>query len=611
MALTEAEELELLELEAAQAAKTTKSKNGTLFNTLRNYVSSVTGGISEPVSAATSAIGEKAAQGLGAFPEGSDRPISEAYKDYRQQGQEDLKQFRKESPGLALTSDLVGLVGPGAFSTAYKGSSKLASKLVPEVTKDAPFLSRLLSKIGAGAIRGGGSAGTYQALNPNVELEDKPLDVAKAAALGGTIDAGLGAGGVLYDASKEGIKSGAKALINYPIKYFEQTGFGKVFDVIEKQKFLDKFDDVAKKADVDTTISAGESFIEGVQSADQAAFDKYKAIKDPIMKKFKDSSASVERIRQKIINELDDAGAIDMKGNIDFDSVIFSGPEGAYYKRLAKDIDSLSQNPSMGELDRVLRGYGKLANFGKKVDRTPAESMFSKLWGAGRDDLLDNAERLLVESEKKAPQVRAASKGLDSALNKQSIAEKSAQTPLQGERMRQILAEDQALADKNVANADDALQSRLADAELKGTVTAQDLRAARKEFASQQPAFERLRKIANKDPEKIIKSARTNLPGSFIDDAIASNPELRDPLKKAVLGDLVRKSKSPEQLKKAMEEYGIDQLRNLFQFDFEVLQNLAGIKNSANSGQSFVSRLLRKKDYNILPISTAPILTSK
>ena len=576
--------------------------NSGTFNFLRKFVQSATGGLSEPAAAGLSAFGEKNAQMTGLFPEGSDRPVKEAYEDYRGQGRESLGRFEAEHPIASGAANLAGLVTPGgAFGRLYKGGSKLATAAIPELSeaaaKTTPFIMRLLRKLGQGSIRGGTSNAAYEALNPDVALKDKPIDIGKAALIGSIIDAGISGGGETYRAGKTVASNALSAGKKYLGQLVKQTKIGKAVEAVKGQRFTDEFGNVVKKGGADTPIGAGEGFTEGVEAADEAAFKQYKTIKDPIMKRFKGDPVSPEKLRQKIVGELDDAGAIDAKGNIDYESVVFSGPEGSYYNRLAKDLDSVSSNPSMAELDRLMRGYAKLANFGKKAERTSAENMFGKIWWAGRDDLLDNAETLLVKAEQAGPQVKAAQRVAASTT-------KAAGKPLQGERMRAIATEDKAAAISN-------LENKLSEAELRGEMTSAQLREARKSFAEKQDALKRLRPMANKDPEKIIAGAKSQLTGSFIQDAVKTNPELREPLKKAVLGDLARRAKTSDQLKKAIEDYGVEPLRDLFQDDFPQLLKMAGISLKSARGPSFISKLMGSPTGRLLPRTAAPLITSE
>src|SRR3990167_8987296 len=140
MALSEAEELELLELEEEEAKRGSSGRassgSGGVFNFLRKFVQSATGGLSEPAAAGLSALGEKNAQLLGQFPEGSDRPIGEAYEDFRGQGKESLMGFEADHPLASCAANLAGLMTPGgAFGRLYKGGSKLATAAIPELSE--------------------------------------------------------------------------------------------------------------------------------------------------------------------------------------------------------------------------------------------------------------------------------------------------------------------------------------------------------------------------------------------------------------------------------------------------------------------------------------------
>src|SRR3990167_8210425 len=128
MALSEAEELELLELEEEEAKRGSSGRassgSGGVFNFLRKFVQSATAGLPEPAAAGLSALGEKNAEMLGQFPEGSDRPIGEAYEDYRGQGRESLSGFEAEHPIASGAATLAGLVPPGgSLGRLYRGGT--------------------------------------------------------------------------------------------------------------------------------------------------------------------------------------------------------------------------------------------------------------------------------------------------------------------------------------------------------------------------------------------------------------------------------------------------------------------------------------------------------
>src|SRR3990167_7303103 len=154
MALSEVEELELLELEEEEAKRGSSGRASSgssgVFNFLRKFVQSATGDLSEPAAAGLSALGEKNTQMLGQFPEGSDRPIGEAYEDYRGQGRESLGRFEAEHPIASGVANLAGLMTPGgAFGKLFGIGTKVAGKA-------APFISRL---VGTGRAGGRGPRG--------------------------------------------------------------------------------------------------------------------------------------------------------------------------------------------------------------------------------------------------------------------------------------------------------------------------------------------------------------------------------------------------------------------------------------------------------------------
>ena len=584
-----------------------------LKGVLRRYGTSLTGGLVNPALAGAGAVAGKVGEVFG----GDEIPISERYSNLRDEDRQIREQFQKESPVGSFTADIAGLATPqGLFGRLYKGTQGAR-----EAVTALPFLKRVLqgSKLARGAeavagtgLRGGLSNAAYQGLNPDSEtdvgtsfLEGAGGDLAATGVVGSVTKSPEVAKG-LYRGAKELAKEVATRDVP------GMSGLRRFLEGRSKEKFSNQLGEIAGKYGSEDVVKAGTAFSEGVSEISDEAFRKYKAIKDPILKKLGDEAASPESLRQKILSELDSAGVVDGKGNIDYESIVFSGPEGSLYRRLAKDLETLGQNPSLKELDRVIRGYGTLANFGKKIERTSLEKTFGKLWGAGRDDLLGNAENLLIEAEKASPQIKSANKLIQNEAKQGSFLQGKLKQPLVGERLKTVLSEDLNKSQARQFEAQTTRDAEIAAAEGRGVIKAEDLRKARQEFAQNQDVLGRLRPLANKDPEKVISSARSQLTGSFIEDALSVSPQYADPLKKAVMADIFQKSSSPKLLAKALNTYRSGPLKKLFGEDYDALARLAGIfQKDPGASQKIVKAIgnATKEERELLLRSPAALLS--
>lgn len=98
-----------------------------------------------------------------------------------------------------------------------------------------------------------------------------------------------------------------------------------------------------------------------------------------------------------------------------------------------------------------------------------------------------------------------------------------------------------------------------------GNDVASAIRSARKVFSENQAIFEPLRDIATKAPEKIVDSARTLFPGTFIVQAVGKQPALKAPISDIVLNNLARNFSSPKAFSAALDDFGRDALKTLFE----------------------------------------------
>lgn len=541
---------------------------------LRSFAKSG-GVVTEPLAAALSAVAEKPLQWAGRVPE---RPISAAYHDYRGKQQDQTDEMRAEHPGQSILGDVLGVVAPGTvFSRAYglmnkatapvaKFGEKLMEGGIP--TKISGFMTKYAVRP---FLRGGAAQLGYEAVNPESRIYSDPNYAKNAFLLGGAGDTAATMGG-------KGIEEGwnlAKIGGNYLVRMAKKTPVvGEYLDEFSKikgEKAAEAFkkgagelgDKIGTGSVDDAFAQGGEGFQQGVTDARDKLFDNYKKVRDPIMKKFGGSPASLKNLREHIANALDEAGALDAKGNINLDSPVFAGPNAGDYKMLAKYSQSLQQNPSMAELDTLIKGFGNRANFGAR-ERSAMERIYGKLYGGARDDLLDSAESLVTQLHKGGPEYRAATKNLDNSL---ALADEYAgqmKEPLTGERMKAVLQEGKEGASKKVAAAQEKLAGMNQAAQDSGELTAELIRQARKDFAAGRNVLEPLEKISGKAPEKIVAGARANLPGSQVTEMVKTLPELRQPIGKAVMANILSKAKDPATLTKAIDAFGREHLTNLF-----------------------------------------------
>ncbi len=562
MALTEAEELELLELEAQEAQGAQKAvapaksaggrydydyanPSADIINALRLFTNSASGGLSEKAGAGLSALGVKQADVTGVAPEGEIGDLGEEYQGFLDKQSGSLEDFKKRHPFVAGGAEIGGLVTPGGmFSTAMKGASKV------------PFIAKLLNNpkliaqlTGAG-LRGGIANATYGqselALDPDTEVSDIPIEAAKDFGVGATLDAGT-----------TGVIKGARAVSGFPKFLFRgaKKAAGAVADKMSggylsaraAEKFGNKVDDFARATGTADTAVAGREASEGIGQIKGDVLKDYGAMTKDVLSQHGEKAVSAETLRKGIMRELESIGAVDAKGNVIDDALIakFDPELKTVVQRLSTFSDELVNNPSLADLDRITKGIGKLAKF-NSGNRGVREEIFGALFKDARTSFLE---------------------GIDDAVSKAG-----------GE----------------------------------GAATSEAIRAARQNVSKNLGVSEGpLGKLADKAPEEVISKARGTgkmTLGSQVDEAMSADPRYREPMRKIVIGDIVRSASDQKALKKALEAYKDVLPKLMDKTELAQLRKLAGIqeKSAFAKGRGFLLDKLAGPTSNPGAIETAP-----
>jgi len=87
--------------------------------------------------------------------------------------------------------------------------------------------------------------------------------------------------------------------------------------------------------------------------------------------------------------------------------------------------------------------------------------------------------------------------------------------------------------------------------------------SAREIYSKNQNILKQLKQISRKAPENVVRGASSSMPGSFIEEAIRLQPELKEPIAEVVINDIVRGSKSHRSLSAIIDKYGRDSIKKL------------------------------------------------
>lgn len=87
------------------------------------------------------------------------------------------------------------------------------------------------------------------------------------------------------------------------------------------------------------------------------------------------------------------------------------------------------------------------------------------------------------------------------------------------------------------------------------------IQQARQRYAAHMEILDRLGPLAEKDPEQIVRAARNELTGSFLQKAVQTNPEFQSPLGNVVLNYLTSNAESPKTFARNIESFGREPLK--------------------------------------------------
>lgn len=566
-----------------------------------NYADSATAGLARRGAAGIDAlIGKLTGRGNSVI-EGADQDLGKLYDKSLGNVTDTMDRASEANPKAAIAGTVGGFVGPGGvFGTAFKGASKapLIAKLLGS--------SKFIPKLAGTALRGGTANAIYgqieEGLNP--DLGERGKELAKDFGTGAAFDAGTFAG-------LKGVKAlaglptkSAQALKGFFTKATEKIPLG-VGDFIKEgrlNKFSDKVDDLAKEAGAGDKEVAGQQVASKMEGIKGDVLDKYNKLTSKVIGRFGDQNVSAETLRKGIVRELEGLGAMDSKGNIIDNSILakFDPELKNVVSQLASFSEELASNPTLADMDRVVKGMGKLAKF-NSGNRGTKEQIFGSLFNDARESLLEGIDDVVTRSGERTSQYTGATKEAGRLKGVVSSLDQEAAQPFKGEGVLQNIAESKG---QNLQKLDQvsALIDDLDSANaVQGASAKEGLRAARKMVSKNlEVAKGPIGKLTDKYPEEVISRARgtgkLNL-GSVVDEALSANEAYRDPIKQAVMADIVDHAKDPKALKKIMDVYD-DVIPQLFD-DAEIqnFQKLAGTfkkaPGKASKGASFLLNRLQ------------------
>ncbi len=568
--------------------------NNPVMAAVMNFADSASAGIGPRGASFLQALLDKSNGKGDSVIEGGSQGISDLYNENISGVKNELNRYHKESPIASIFGDIGGLVAPGGvFSTAFKGASK-----IPTIAKLIGS-SEVLPQLAGAGLSGGISNAIYgqAAEDFDAPAMERGEDFAKDFAVGGTLNAGtLGLAKLLKGAGRGAgsvggvLKKGATALAK------KIPGVGGMVEAFETGRFVNGVDDFAKTHGVQDKGVAGREFSEGVGKIKEKALKNYSEFTGQMLNRYGNQPVSAEKLRQGIMRELESIGAVDSKGNIVGNSIIetFDPEMKQVVSGLTNFSDQLTQNPSLADLDRIVKGIGKLAKFDSN-NRGVREHVFGSLYNDARESFLGGVDDVVTRSGENAPAYKDATRQSKEVINKIALLDEEAAQPLKGEKVLENISQSRAEKSGELENLKGLLDELDAGNSEKGEAAKNVIRYLRKNISKNLAISDGpIGKLADQLPEEVISKAKStgklNL-GTQIDEAISTNPEYRGVIKKVILADITSSAKDPRALNKIVGLYKDVLPKVLDAKELQQIQKMAGI---STPGQSFISKLLGK-----------------
>lgn len=560
---------------------------GPLGATLRSFADSATAGLIEPAATGVSMLADKAMQAGGLLPKESLPNLAAQFLQNQKAQKESLKSSYPFSSGVG---EALGYVTPlGAFGktmelgeAALKKAAPYAEKYGGRLIENAPELvqkaGRLFGRVASSGAEGAIGNEAYESLNPNRQSTHgealgvgavsniiphtigEGIDYARSPAAKetakNTIESIPFLGKFLKSqeasrikpleeafAAKEAGKSLAKeqAKMNYASdveaannEYLQQQESKKnlIQKFNEKQELRRSQYDEAKKNAVDKLKNLDPGNVESAQ----AFGDSVKQLKDTMSKEYSEVVGPIEkRISLK-------------KAHVDNvrKSIVSEFETKGYLKQNGqidyKAINSIT-DPS------IRNHYLQLADYSRRLSKNPS---------------VQSLKNIMDEFSNKA-----------NWKNIYSTADESTFRKLWHDAKESMF---------------DSLEKNAGGDNLK------KIRDARARYKEGKDILNQIGGLSSesKYAEEIAKGLQSKLPGRFIEETLASRPELKPEMANAILSDITNKATSPKQLTKLMDYYGRDNLKNLLGKRFDDL--VKAEKSLYSTSKPFVKEKFPKID---------------
>lgn len=442
------------------------------------------------------------------------RGFQQSYSNFKQ----DLETANQQNPNSAIGGTLAGFISPGSLASgAFNAVSKGVQAKLPNL------LGQILGPAAA-------SITTGQALStkPMNDLPGRANQAVVEGVLGGAFG-GLTAGGKkLVEGIKTGIVQNARKGF---LEYFPVVGGlfkgpqqmkaaqQKAAHEIEKTTIKDLVKLIPDNLSGKSRLPAGEFFQKTVDTIDNSLTKSLTDATKPALNKFGKSTVDPKTITGEIDKILSNLGT-------DVKTVVKTtlGPGGEQIKN-TKIIPSSLKNIVDPETKTFATRLLKFKN------------ILSKPTSLRELDLIRKQMQSLANFEKLE---RTQTDKLFGGLSR---------------KVKELYFET---------------LEKVADPQTKEIVS-----SARKVFADNQGIMKVLKKISNKPPEKIVDSARTYFPGSFINEVVEKQPGLKKSIGDIILNDIARSSKTPTTFTNVLDKYGRESLSKLYgQQKFNQILNL-------------------------------------
>lgn len=467
-----------------------------------------------------------------------------------------VRDISNESMAQNPFSNLVGGIGgfmtPGSVGArAYQGVSNIALRGAPQMVRGAGFLKNLgtASNLGLRNVIGGGlaSAATGQLMSnlPVSDTQGRGEEAINQGLVGGVLQGGLNATGstlkgVGYAAQSPYGKAVEKFIYKAPFGVGEWLESGvnvlksKHIAAQESKLATDTLNAEKKYAASKASVQAEKDLAKEIADANLLSQQKViQETKDAALKAVSNFQKSENKqIGQQLSNWFTNKAAKfkdtfnELKG-----SVIKS------HGSAKADVGELS-----GHIDDVLT-----SQFGINKELSNVDEQVAKIVDPERLKVF----KTLFKMKDGLAKDNYTIKELDSVRQQlQGLSDYSAKIQTPYNVLYSDLSKTADLAFKNSLNNSGGVNAVAA------------YENANQIYSKNIDVYNTLKEISNAAPEKIIKNARTNFTGSFLDTVKTQQPELTKPIKDIIFNDIAQNVKNPQQLTKIIDTYGRDSLKN-------------------------------------------------